>query len=141
MLSILDHQVAVDQLKEDIPVGRQGSSINDLKVAAEKHGAELEVVSVEKDQLKSLSTPFVVHFDLANEGGIGHFVTVLAHPENGDESYTIYEPNEKKVKKISQKVMSTYFSGFALVKSKSWGEIISQKVQYFVIGCSMYFTV
>ncbi len=77
-LQLLGTPVSYQQLASELPCDpKRGSSLADLAEAAERHGVRAKALHVAPQDLTTLETPFILHLDLLDYGGSGHFVTVM----------------------------------------------------------------
>jgi ABC-type bacteriocin/lantibiotic exporter with double-glycine peptidase domain len=80
-------EVSYDELASRLPIDpERGSSIEDLERVAEESGLDADVFLVDPADIGALETPFILHLELLDLGGSGHFVTVLQIDEESGGS-------------------------------------------------------
>lgn len=95
-----------------------GTSLWELKTAAEEYGVAADVVQADERALKKLAIPFIAHFNVP--AGEGHFVLVLAVSDTDGVEYVGGSHMETVTTPLAPFVRS--WSGYALVPiSSPWG--------------------
>ena len=94
----------IAELRRRLSVSLKGVNLKQLVSMADRLGLASRPVSLELDELRQLSTPCILHWDL------NHFV-VLAEVKR--DSIVIYDP-AVGVRRLSMDVVSKHFTGVAL---------------------------
>jgi hypothetical protein len=109
-------------IAKEISVSSQGSSLAELADASRRMGVDVDCLSVPKNQLKSIVTPFLMHIDLIEQGGIGHYITVIQMVEDGDAIILRYvDGGDGKIKILELDKLKGSYSGFLLVLTEKSG--------------------
>lgn len=117
-LGLLGADASFAEVAEVMPVGTQGSSIEELRVGSGKLGVESAVVFCKSPlEFSNVSMPFVAHVDLAGGGGFGHFWTVFnSRQENDQVIYRYFDGNDLGIKECGGEELAECFTGYLLVR-------------------------
>lgn len=115
-LKLLDHPVDYDSLSEEVSVDPvQGVSLQALADVAMAHGESVEIRKVTAADLGKLPLPFVLHLELADVGGSGHFITVyMLSPEPDSDCFFIDGGNGLAIQQNTSQ-LTPMMTGYALV--------------------------
>lgn len=90
-LSLVQMRPDYNRLASSLPIqGERGTSLQDLADVAKASGVNVAVRRVPADQLVDVEPPFIMHLELADRGGSGHFITVYAIDRNRDGADFLY---------------------------------------------------
>lgn len=65
-----------DEAHEDLPMGKDGATMLDLKAYCQSHGIDARVVRVAPNDLAYMRMPVIAHMEDTGADGIGHYVLV-----------------------------------------------------------------
>lgn len=86
MLRLLGRDISYDEVFAATPTDPvKGVSLQDLRESASRLGLDAEVRRVDLGDIPRLQPPFILHLDLADIGGTGHFVAVTDLTETKDQ--------------------------------------------------------
>ncbi len=118
---IKTERIDYNAVAETVPVGRQGSSMLDLKTSASSFGLNASIRKVGFEKLEALELPFIAHLDLTYMGGDGHYLLVFDKTinSNGDLEFNCFDGGDLEVRKADIRFFEKNASGFYLVRLPS----------------------
>lgn len=131
-LRLSGQPIPYEEVAHAVPTeAARGSSLADLSEAANHFGVRTEVRKVSIQEMSRISTPFIVHLDLLDQGGAGHFITVY-HID--DEKIVCYIDGSSALEHfITLSDLDHQFSGYVLLPaSRSSVGILPA-----LIGCAL----
>ena len=109
-------EIPYSAIAKDIRASSQGSSLAELADASKSLGVGVECLLVPKNKLDSVATPYLMHLDLIEQGGIGHYITVIQAVKGGDGVILRYvDGGDGKTKILELDKLKGSYSGFLLV--------------------------
>lgn len=127
-LSILEQSPEMQVIERMVPIGKEGSNLNDMNKACNYYGSRFQVVYSSDKDLDALPTPCIVHFDVSS----GHYLILLRRSQ---VNATIADFTVGKIQSMPIDYFKSKWSGYAIVETSIRRDSFVDRALYFsVIG-------
>lgn len=139
LLNLQGRVVSYEDVRGGMTVGADGTSMAALQDTAAQFGVRLRPVKVAADDLKTLPTPFLVHWmPTGDDPSTGHFDVVIGHVEG--IGYDTVDTSQCLLKRINYSSASPQFDGYALILDRSdWGNQLLWAAFYALLAGNLAF--
>ncbi len=125
LLKVSGREVDYRQLANLVEVDKdKGSSLEDLRQVARQIGWRSEIYQMRPEDIADLPTPFLMHLELLDYGGAGHFVTVLQVDEETDDGrlFRFFDGGTSRITHQKLSSLKPMMSGYVLLAEQSPGD-------------------
>ncbi len=111
-------EIAYADLVSDVKPDFQGHSLAELEKAASKFGFEIESRFVSPEHLSELETPFIIHLDQVDQGGVGHFLLIVRYMSDEVSSVVVFDGGTGELYTTTADTLFGDLSGYVLIRTR-----------------------